>query len=143
MFDKIRNLPWGVILLLAIFLVAMAAIQNLLFAGIVLLAVVSIELMVEHEMKAGRIDERSAWLYRIIGLSLLFVFAGLVQKKIIPLTVTGDDLVDTAITALIASVVSTTVALGINYLAKRNPKISSRSTWFSDNEWLESIKRDE
>jgi hypothetical protein len=143
MFENIRELPWGLILILGIFLVAMTAIQNLLFAGIVLLAVVSIELIVEHEKKAGRIDERSAWLYRIIGLSLLFIFAGLVQKKIIPLTVTGDTLVDTAVTAFIASVVSTTVALGLNYLAKKNPNISSRSTWFSDNEWLESIKRDE
>jgi len=142
MFDNIRSLPWGLILILAIFLLAMAAIQNLLFAGIVLLAVVSIELLVEREKKAGRIDEREAWTYRIIGLSILFIFAGLVQKKIIPLAITGDDLVDTAITAFIASVVSTSVALGLNYLVKRNPKISSRSTWFSDNEWLESIKGD-
>jgi hypothetical protein len=142
MFDNIRNLPWGAILILGIFLIAMVAIQNLLFAGIVMLAVVSIEMMVENEKKAGRLDERGAWLYRIIGLSLLFIFAGLVQKKIIPLTITGDDLVDTAITAFIASVVSTTVALGINYIVKRNPKISSRSTLFSDNEWLESTKGD-
>jgi uncharacterized membrane protein YccC len=143
MLDDIRNLPWGLILILGIFLVAMAAIQNLLFAGIVLLAVSLIEFMVEREKKAGRIDERWAWVYRIIGLSLLFIFAGLVQKGIIPLTVTGDTLVDTAVTAFIASVVSTSIALGINYLAKKSPKFSSRSTVFSDSEWLESIKVDE
>lgn len=142
MFENIRELPWGLILILGIFLVAMTAIQNLLFAGIVLLAVVSVELLVEHEKKAGRIDERGAWIYRIIGLSLLFIFTGLVQKKIIPLAVTGDTLVDTAITAFIASVVSTAGALGVNYLAKKGSKISSKSTWFSDNEWLESIKSD-
>jgi hypothetical protein len=143
MFDNIRNLPWGLILILGIFLVAMAAIQNLLFAGIVLLAVASIEIMVEHEKKAGRIDDKGAWIYRIIGLSLLFIFAGLVQKNIIPLTVTGDALVDTAITAFVASVVSTSVALSINYLARKGFKFSSKSTWFSDSKWLESIKVDE
>jgi hypothetical protein len=143
MFDDIRNWPWGAILMLIIFLVAIAAIENLLFAGIVLLAVSLIEFMIESEKKAGRIDERWAWVYRIIGLSLLLIFAGLVQKHIIPLAVTGDTLVDTAVTAFVASVVSTSVALGINYLAKKNPKFSSRSTWFSDSEWLEPIKRDE
>jgi len=142
MFENIRSLPWGALLILGIFLVAMAAIQNLIFAGIVLLAVASIELLVEHEKKAGRIDETWAWIYRIIGLSLLFIFAGLVQKKIIPLAVTGDALVDTAITAFIASTVSTTVALGINYLVKKNPKFLSKSVLFSDSEWFESIKRD-
>lgn len=143
MFDEIRNLPWGLLLILGVFLVALAAIQNLLFAGIVLLAISLVEFMVEKEKKAGRIDERWAWVYRIIGLSLLFIFAGLVQKRIIPLAVTGDSLVDTAITAFVASVVSTSAALGVNYLAKKSPKFSSRSTWFSDSEWLEPIKRDE
>jgi hypothetical protein len=143
MFDQIKSLPWGAILILVIFLIALAAVQNLLFAGIVLLSIILIELMVEREKTAGRIDERMAWVYRIICLALLFIFAGLVQKKIIPLVaVTGDTLVDVALTAFIASLVSTTVALTINYLAKNKFKISSKSTLFSDSEWFETTRGD-
>jgi hypothetical protein len=142
--DQVKSLPWGIILILGVFLVAMAAVQNLLFAGVVLLAVTVMELVIEREKRAGHIDERMAWTYRIVGLALLLVFAGLVQKRVIPLiAVTGDTLVDTVITAFVAALVSTAAALSVHYLAQKRFKLSSKSAPLLECEWFESTKRDE
>ena len=136
----VREVPWGLVFLIAVTVLIAVAVSNLLLAGTFLLLAALMEVLVQFG-KSRNLLPGSEWVIRVLFLGILLMFLGAAQKGLIPLAaLTGVEPVDVAITAAISSAVAVLVTYAVNYLLHhklRLPAPRRAALLLERSEWVE------
>jgi energy-converting hydrogenase Eha subunit C len=134
----IREVPWGLVFLVAVTVLVAVAVSNLLLAGTFLLLAALMEVLVQFG-KSRNLLPGNEWVVRVLFLGILLMFLGAAQKGLIA-ALTGVEPVDIAITAAIASAVVALVTYAVNYLLHhklRLPAPRRAALLLERSEWVE------
>jgi hypothetical protein len=136
----VREVPWGLVFLLAVTVLIAVTVSNLLLAGIFLFLAAVMEALVQLG-KSRNLLPGNEWVARVLFIGILLMFLGAAQKGLIPLAaLTGVEPVDVALTAAISSAVAVLVTYAVNYLLHhklRLPAPRRAALLLESSEWVE------
>jgi hypothetical protein len=135
-----REVPWGLVFLVAVALLVAVTVSNLLLAGTFIFLAALMEALVQFG-KSRNLLPGNEWVVRVLLLGILLMFLGAAQKGLIPLAaLTGIEPVDIALTAAIASAVAALVTFAVNYLLHHKlglPAPRRAAALLESSEWVE------